>query len=45
MEEFELMRLLFEGGGVTEIEQAFLRDLRKSLPQQQAELDEMFQLK
>jgi hypothetical protein len=45
MEQFELMRLLFEGGGVNEIEKGFLRDLRKSLPQQQAEFDEMFQLK
>ncbi len=44
MEQFELMRLIFGGGGVDENEKAFLRDLRKSLPQPSAEFDEMFRL-
>ncbi len=44
MEQFELMKLIFGGGGVDENEKAFLRDLRRSLPQPSAAFDEMFRL-
>ena len=43
IEQFQLLRLLYGGGGIDERERRFLRDVRQALPEKSPEFETLYQ--